>query len=196
MRKLSAVLAIGLAGAIAGPTQAAVVTYAATLTGEAENPDVVTSGTGTVSVIVDDVLATMRVIAVFSGLIGKTTAAHIHCCNTNLLGHAGVATTTPTFPGFQGGVTFGSYDSTFDMNLASSWNVAFVTTNGGTTASAFGALRTGLNAGGAYFNLHTTSFGGGEIRGQLQTVPEPGTLALVLGAIGLAAVGAGKRWAV
>jgi hypothetical protein len=36
-----------------------------------------------------------------------------------------------------------------------------------------------LNNGLWYFNIHTSTFGGGEIRGQILPVPEPSTLALV-----------------
>ena len=180
---------------LALPSQAAVVTYAATLTGLAENPPVNTPGTGSATVIINDQTFTMRVIASFSGLIGNTTAAHIHCCTVlPFAGDAGVATVTPTFTGFPAGVTSGSYDVTYDMTAAAgSWNNAFVTANGGTTASAFSALRTGLDSGRAYFNLHSSSFGRGEIRGLLQAVPEPGTLALALAAAGLAAASARKR---
>jgi len=37
-----------------------------------------------------------------------------------------------------------------------------------------------LLAGNTYFNLHTLSYGGGEIRGQISAIPEPGT-GLLLG---------------
>ena len=180
---------------LALPSQAAIVTYAATLTGLAENPPVVTPGTGSATVIINDQTFTMRVIASFSGLIGNTTAAHIHCCTAlPFAGNVGVATVTPTFTGFPPAVTSGSYDFTYDMTAAAgSWNSAFVNANGGTTASAFSALRTGLDSGRAYFNLHSSFVGGGEIRGLLQAVPEPGTLALALAAAGLAAVSASKR---
>lgn len=51
------------------------------------------------------------------------------------------------------------------------------------------ALLAGLLNGTAYFNIHTMMFPGGEIRGQLHLVPEPGTLLLfgtgIAGAIGL-----------
>jgi hypothetical protein len=44
-----------------------------------------------------------------------------------------------------------------------------------------------LNGGLWYFNIHTSTFGGGEIRGQILPVPEPSTLVLVaLGLSGLA----------
>ena len=177
------------------PSQAAIVTYAATLTGLAESPPVVTPGTGSATVIINDQTFSMRVIASFSGLIGNTAAAHIHCCTAlPFAGNVGVATVTPTFTGFPAGVTSGSYDFTYDMTAAAgSWNNAFVTANGGTTASAFSALRNGLDSGRAYFNLHTSVHGSGEIRGLLQAVPEPGTLALALAAAGLAAVSLKKR---
>jgi len=45
--------------------------------------------------------------------------------------------------------------------------------------------------GHAYINFHTVQFGGGEIRGFLQAVPEPGTFALV--AMGLASLLLGAR---
>ena len=48
-----------------------------------------------------------------------------------------------------------------------------------------------LGSGDLYLNLHTLDYPGGEIRGQLQTVPEPQTLAM-LGA-GLAALGFTRR---
>jgi hypothetical protein len=48
----------------------------------------------------------------------------------------------------------------------------------------------------AYINFHTTQFGGGEIRGNLQPVPEPSTLILFgLGLLGLAGIGMRRRLA-
>lgn len=150
------------------PAQAVVILYSATLNGANESPPNASAGTGVATVTVDTVLNTMRVQASFSGLTGTTTAAHIHG-NTAVpgTGVAGVATTTPSFVGFPLGVTAGSMDQTYDMTLASSYNAAFVTANGGTTAGARAALFSGLAAGTTYFNIHTSAFGAGEIRGFL-----------------------------
>jgi hypothetical protein len=127
----------------------------------------------------------MRVEVTFSGLLAPTTASHIHCCTALPgTGTAGVATTVPTFTGFPLSVTSGTYDHTFDMSLASSYNPAFITT---TPLAAFGVLQTGLNAGDAYLNIHTTTSPSGEIRGFLHAVPEPSTWAMMI--LGLAGIG-------
>lgn len=130
------------------PASAAIFMFEGNLTGAQENPPVTTSGTGFTTVTVDTTLQTMRLISNFSGLTGNTTASHIHCCAT-VGADAGVATQTPSFIGFPLGITSGFYDRTFDMTLASSFNVSFITNNGGSPATAFAALLTGLQAGRA-----------------------------------------------
>jgi len=91
----------------------------------------------------------------------------------------------------------GAYDSpTFDLTQASSWNPAFITSHGGTLASAEAALLQAAFDGKAYLNIHTSYKPGGEIRGFLtlaQPVPEPSTLLLLgSGLIGLAGYGRKK----
>mgnify|MGYP003382447274 CR=1 FL=1 len=41
------------------------------------------------------------------------------------------------------------------------------------------AQESSLLSGGLYMNIHSTTFGAGEIRGQLVVIPEPGTMALM-----------------
>ena len=102
----------------------------------------------------------------FSGLTGNVTASHIHATVVPPSTTAGVATQTPTFTGFPSGVTSGSYDNTFDLTQAASFNAAFVTANGGVPAAET-ALAAALGNGLSYLNIHTTAFPGGEIRGFL-----------------------------
>jgi hypothetical protein len=146
--------------------------YWATLSGPAEAPPNNSPGTGMALVTIDAVANTMRVQATFSGLLAGVTASHIHAPTAVAgTGTAGVATTLPTFPGFPSGVTAGTYDQTFNMLLSSSYNPAYVTNNGGTTATAFAALRAAISAGKAYLNIHSSMFPGGEIRGFLNLCP-------------------------
>jgi hypothetical protein len=172
--------------ALAGP-----ITYTATLNGANEAPPNASPGTGFATVIIDTTAHTLFVDFSYSGLLGTTTASHIHCCTaTPGVSTAGVATVTPTFTGMILGVTSGSYTNTFDTSLASAWNPTYITNNGGTPLSAEAALAAGLAGGKAYLNIHSSVVGGGEIRGFLQPVPEPGTVALMLGGL---AVMAGLR---
>jgi hypothetical protein len=107
----------------------------------------------------------LSVSVTFSSLLAGTTASHIHCCTTDpFTGTAIVATTLPTFANFPLGVTSGIYMNTLDLTQSSSYNPAFISANGGTTATAEAALLAGLAAGEAYLNIRTSLFQTGEIR--------------------------------
>ena len=86
-----------------------------------------------------------------------------------------MATITPTFTGFPGGVTSGSYLHTFLLNDAGTYNPAFITAQG-SLANAEAALVAGLAGGTTYLNIHSSTFPNGEIRGFLVPIPEPSTL--------------------
>ncbi len=178
MKRIAVFAVLLLAGLASTPASAISLVYSATLAGANESPPVSSLGTGTALVTIDTDLSTMRIQSTFSGLTGTTTIAHIHCCVVSPNPNAGVATTTPSFPGFPTGVTAGSYDQTFDLTAASSYNPAFVTANVD-VAGAMTALLNGLATGATYFNIHTSFAGSGEIRGTLTLVPEPAAFALV-----------------
>lgn len=169
-RVTGASLAIVAGLALTAPAGAAPVIYGGRLNAASEIPPSVSAATGIAIVTIDAAANTMRVQADFTGLVAGVTAAHIHCCAVQPA-NVGVATVTPTFTGFPSAVTAGSYDHTFDMTQATSYNSSFITGHGGTVASALSALFTGIAAGQTYFNIHTTSFPGGEIRATLVLTP-------------------------
>ena len=183
-RFLSALACVLLAS---GVSYASPITFAGVISGANENPPTGSPGTGNAIVTYDPSTHLLSVNVVFSGLEANTTAAHIHCCIAPP-GNTGVATTTPSFVGFPLGVTSGTFVNTFDLTLASSWNPAFITAEGGTVAGAEAALATGLEDDMAYFNIHTTAFPNGEVRAFLVPVPEPGSMVLAIAGLAGAVV--------
>lgn len=171
-------------GVALSTTQASMIVYEASLGPEAPGA----TGIGSVTLVFDTVANTLDIDAAWTGLSGITTVAHVHCCTASpFSGTIGVAVTPGTLPFFPGGVTSGSYSALINLNLQA-FTGSFVTNfGGGTLAGARSALLSGLDAGKAYFNIHTAAFPGGEIRGFPQPAPAPATLALV--AIGIAGVG-------
>lgn len=180
---LAAVALAFSSAALAAPT-----TYIAFMNSAAEeNPANLSPGTGFTVVTFDPDADTLRIRGNFQNLQGTTTLAHIHAPTVlPLTGTAGVATQTPSLTGFPLGVTSGTFDTTLNTALASSWNAAYITANGGTPAGAETAFGAALSQGRAYFNIHTSAFGGGEIRG-FYVLPEP------TGLLGLAALGVVTR---
>lgn len=159
-----------VASLVPSPCRSQVV-YSATLSGAAEIPPNPSPGTGPVTVRFDPTTLLMTVSTSFSGLTAGTTVAHIHCCTATPGGsNVGVATPTPSFPGFLAGVTAGSYSQSFDMAEPGSYNAAFLGTFA-TLADARAALLAAMGDGRAYFNLHTAGFPGGELRGNLVEQP-------------------------
>lgn len=112
-------------------------------------------GIGSADIILDTVSGQLSWTITWSGLIGTPTLMHFH---------------GPALPGQNAGVQVNT-------------GVAGPPVNGAAILSP--AQQSDLLAGLWYLNLHTTSFGGGEIRGQV--LPEPSTLMLVAGGIVLVA---------
>jgi hypothetical protein len=197
MKVLKGLLTAVVCGLAAVPAGAATLNYVTTLSGANEDPPNASPGTGSGTVAIDTIAKTMEVYFEFEGLLGGLTAAHIHGPTAVAgAGTAGVMTATPSFPGVPAGLTSGTYSNVFDMTEAASFRPGFITLSGGTVDAAFDALIAALAMGRAYLNLHSTEFGGGEIRGFLvpptdAQIPLPGAVWLMLA--GAAALGAAGR---
>jgi hypothetical protein len=154
------------------PVRAHHFRYTAYLTGPAESPANASPGFGHVVITIDFDENLMEIETEFEGLLGTVTEAHIHAPTAAVgIGVADAATQLPTFEDFPVGVTFGTYEKDdFDLALASTYNPAFITSSGGTISTAYIGLANAFNNGKAYFDIHTTAFPDGEIRGFLSYV--------------------------
>ena len=201
MKLLAVASALIAAGLSVASATAATIPLSAILSPANEVPPAASTGFGTATLDLDVLAHTLRVQIAFSDLVpttlagapSGTTAAHIHCCLLSPFAtgvNAMVATTTPTFAGFPLGVLAGTYDNTLNLTSASSYNPAFVTSVGG-LANAETTLINGLLGGLTYLNVHSTAFGGGEIRGFVVQIPEPEAYVLLLA--GLAVIGVSMR---
>lgn len=165
--------------------------YNAVLNGASESPVNSSPGTGFATFLYNPTNHILAITVTFAGLVGMTTASHIHAPTAiPFTSTASVATTTPTFAGFPLNVQSGTYSINLDLSNPTSYNTNpnFITLNGGTTASAEAALINYINQGRAYINIHTNTSPGGEIRGFLVAAPESGATStlLLLGLGGLA----------
>jgi hypothetical protein len=159
---LSAVL-VALATAPAGAT---IFTIPVSLDGA--QAGVVSPGTGSATLTLDDVALTLNVVMTYSGLLSPTNNAHIHCCSPPGVSSGVIIPFLPA--GFVTGATSGSFSSLFTLTPT---------------------LLTQVESGGAYINIHTDLFPAGEIRGQIAAVPEPATAGLLCA--GLLALGTRAR---
>lgn len=127
------------------------VKYTASLSGANERPNSNASaatGTATYTLVGNS----LSYIVTVSGLTGPATLSHIH------VGSAAVAGPV-IFPYVTASVASGNLTSgTIDLSQP----VA-----NGTTSITGDSLKVLLNNGNAYTNIHTSQFGGGEIRGQI-----------------------------
>ena len=163
-----------------------VTDFSASLTGSQEFPPNGSLATGFATFTLNDAQTALTFQATIFGIDVTTTqtpgttadnlvAAHIHCC-------------TP--PGANAPVVWGFFGTPFnDINpndsvvipLLDGVGAAFsgkwdLPEGNGTTLAA---QLPGIFAGNSYINFHTVAFPGGEIRGQITPVPEPGTVFLI-----------------
>jgi hypothetical protein len=166
MRRLIAllaagVLAVGLSGAVAANGDGHRNTFKGTLSGYQEVPAISTTGTGKITVKVNSAPASLTYELTFSGLQGGGAgAAHLH------IGQAGVSGAVVAF--LCGGGTKGACPAaggTISGTIVAS-DILAVPAQGiaaGDLAAVVRAMRNGV----IYANVHTATFGSGEIRGQL-----------------------------
>ncbi len=140
---------------LAWPLQAATMVFNGILEGSQEVPSVASPGTGTVELTVDTDSRDWSLSGLFSGLTGNTNNAHIHAPAAPGANASPIVLLT-----FTSGATEGTL----------SGNGTFSETN-------YNSLLDGL----LYVNVHTTTFGGGEVRAQLVPEPSVGLLSLALG---------------
>ena len=163
MKRFIAILVMGTA--FYASTASAQWTFEAFLSGSGENPPNGSPATGIGTVVLNLSQTQITVDESWSGLTAPATASHIH-------GPAGAGTNAAVLFPFSGvpAATSGSIpEQTFSI-----------------TPTQVNYLFSGL----LYMNIHDANFPGGEIRGQLELVPEPSTPALaILGAAGVAVMG-------
>lgn len=139
--------------------------FTAVLDGAQERPNpVVTPGTGfgTVTVFAND---TIGVNLSVTSLLANVTVAHIHFGGPNIAGP--IVLDFLTAPG-SGTVTLGTGSLTIDK----------VYTGTGTAVNLSMLANNFRNGLPYYLNVHTSVNPGGEVRGNLNAIPEPGTAAL------------------
>ncbi len=141
--------------------------FVANLSADQEVPPRSSTATGFGTFLLNDSETELSFDISFSGLSSGASALHFHNAPFGSNGRVvrGIA--------IQAGVTSG--------NITGSW----LSTDGMPLTSF---LVDELKAGRIYVNLHTTTFPGGEIRGQLAAVPEPASLGLVAGGMALCGV--------
>jgi hypothetical protein len=162
MKKVVSLVSVLLcAFALTAGVVSAQTTFDAVLLGLGENPPNASPASGFGQVVLNAAQTQITVDENWSGLLAPATASHIH-------GPAGIGTNAPVLFPFSGvpAATAGAIpEQVFSITPAQ-------------VADLFNGLY--------YMNVHTSVFPGGEIRGQLELVPEPSTALLVaFGLIGL-----------
>jgi CHRD domain/PEP-CTERM motif len=184
------VLTIGALIAATAPAYAA-TTFTSTLSGLNEIPAPNNSaGTGVATAAFFNANNSIRLIGSFQNLTGLSLFGHLHCCSTRTANGAQAIDFSEN-PGFQLDVRSGSFDLTYDLLDATTYTAAFLAASGGTALGARDRLFSNFNNGLGYFNIHSTVFRGGELRGQLVGIPEPASWGMMI--VGFGFIGGAMR---
>lgn len=152
--RIRTIVVAGLILVLALDARAQIFNYTVTMDGAQETPPVATAATGSGTAVIDTTANTLTLSYSFSGLSSAQTDAHIHGFAGIGAGPAGVLNPLP----------LGSPVVNHIWNFTEPQEASIL-------------------AGLTYVNIHSSNFGGGEIRGQI--VPEPasmGFLAALAGA--------------
>ncbi len=172
-------------------TAHAATTFTSRLSGLNEIPNANNSaGTGVATAAFFNANNSIRLTGSFQNLTGLTLLGHLHCCSTRAANGAQAIDFTEN-PGFQRGVRSGSFDLTYDLLDAATYTAAFLTASGGTALGARNRLFTNFNNELGYFNIHSTVFPGGELRGHLVSIPEPAAWGMMI--VGFGFIGGALR---
>jgi hypothetical protein len=150
-------------GVLSASSSAVIWNLSTSLTGGAEVPPTGSTATGTFTATYDTVTDTLNYMLDVTGLGSGAIAAHIH-------GLAG--------PGVNAGILI-------PLDVVAG-QTTFMTMNSVVASySAAAPFESALQNGqiNCYVNVHSSNFPGGEIRGQLNAVPEPATLFLLAPAL-------------
>lgn len=149
-KTLTSVALAAIAGIAASPMASAdIQTFTVQIMGSQEVPPNPSPGTGSATITIDTVTRLVQVSGSFSGMTAGCTAGHLH-------GLAGPGASAGVIFGFTvpAGATSGSFSGSSVLSVAN-----------------FNGLMNGLT----YVNIHSSSFPGGELRGQV-IVPDPADL--------------------
>jgi hypothetical protein len=146
--------------------------FTVSLSGDQESPPVSSTGTGSGALVLNgDNTLTYNIS--YSGLVGDFSVSHIHG------------------PSAFGGPSAGILQPSANFTLSNTP----ITSNSGVLSGTTGVLTSEqlgwLFNNETYVNIHSTFAPGGELRGQIALVPEPGTFALA--GLGLGALVVGLR---
>jgi CHRD domain/PEP-CTERM motif len=179
------VITIGALIAATAPAYAA-TTFTSRLSGLSEIPTPNNSaGTGVATAAFFNANNSIRLTGSFQNLTGLSLFGHLHCCSTASATGAQAIDFSEN-PGFQLGVNTGSFDITYDLLDPTTYTAAFLAAGGGTAIGARDRLLNNLNNNLGYFNIHSTVFRAGELRGQLAGIPEPASWGMMIVGFGLA----------